>query len=127
MKVISTDERSFGGELDRIKNRRISVPEAVEEVVARILNDVEARGDDALFEYTEKFDGILLNSRTVEISADETEAAFREVSADDLDILTFSAARIEAFHRRQIEASWTYSDDDGIELGQIVRPLECSL
>ena len=124
MKVISTDERSFGGELDRIKHRRISVPEAVEEVVARILNDVEARGDDALFEYTEKFDGILLNSRTVEISADETEAAFREVSADDLDILTFSAARIEAFHRRQIEASWTYSDDDGIELGQIVRPLE---
>ncbi|MBN2538973.1 MAG: histidinol dehydrogenase [Deltaproteobacteria bacterium] len=124
MRVISTDEHSFAGELDRIKNRRISVPGAVEEVVARILNDVETRGDDALFEYTEKYDGILLDADTVEISADETEAAFREVSADDLDILKFSASRIEAFHRRQIESSWSYTDDEGIELGQIVRPLE---
>ncbi|MBW2596860.1 MAG: histidinol dehydrogenase [Deltaproteobacteria bacterium] len=124
MRIISTDESSFAGELDRIKNRRSSVPEAVEEVVAGILDDVEARGDDALFEYTEKFDGILLSARTVEISPDEIESAFREVSADDVNILKFSAARIEDFHRRQIEESWSYSDDEGVKLGQILRPLE---
>ncbi len=124
MKVISTDESSFAGELDRIKNRRNSVPQAVEDVVSKILDDVVARGDDALFEYTEKFDGILLNPRTAEVSPDEIEAAFREVNADDVDILKFSAARIEKFHRRQIEESWSYSDDEGIELGQILRPLE---
>jgi len=124
VKVISTDESSFAGELDRIKNRRNSVPQAVEDVVSKILDDVVARGDDALFEYTEKFDGILLNPRTVEVSPDEIETAFREVNADDVDILKFSAARIEDFHRRQIEESWSYSDDEGIELGQILRPLE---
>jgi len=124
VKVIRTDEHSFAVELDRIKNRRMSVPDAVEKAVSEILDGVATRGDDALFEYTEKFDGILLNEGTVEISPDEIEAAFREVDPDDLDVLTFSAARIEAFHRRQIEASWSYTDDEGIELGQIVRPLE---
>ena len=124
MKVISTDEISFAGELDRIKNRRSSVPGDVEDVVAGILNDVENRGDDALFEYTKKFDDILLNTSTIEVSPDEIESAFREVRAEDVDILRFSAARIEDFHKRQIEVSWSYSDDEGVELGQVLRPLE---
>jgi len=126
MKVISTDEISFAGELDRIKNRRSSVPGDVEDVVAGILNDVENRGDDALFEYTKKFDDILLNTSTIEVSPDEIESAFREVRAEDVDILRFSAARIEDFHKRQIEESWSYSDDEGVELGQVLRPLNVS-
>ncbi len=124
MKVINTNESSFAVELDRIRNRRNTVPETVEDIVSKILDDVETRGDEALFEYTERFDGILLNAHTVEISPDETESAFREVSADDMDILRFSAARIEEFHKRQIEESWSYSDNEGVELGQILRPLE---
>jgi histidinol dehydrogenase len=100
------------------------VPAAVQDVVSGILDDVEVRGDDALFEYTEKFDGILLNEDTVEVSPDEIESAFRKVNADDIDILRFSAARIEEFHRRQIEKSWSYLDDEGVELGQLLRPLE---
>jgi len=124
MKVISTDEISFAGELDRIKNRRSYVPGDVEDVVAGILNDVENRGDDALFEYTKKFDDILLNTSTIEVSPDEIESAFREVRAEDVDILRFSAARIEDFHKRQIEESWSYSDNEGVELGQVLRPLE---
>lgn len=124
MKVINTNEISFEAELDRIRNRRNSVPEAVEDIVSKIVSDVEVRGDDALFEYTERFDGILLNARTIEVSTDEIESAFREVNADDMDILRFSASRIEEFHRRQIEESWSYSDDEGVELGQVLRPLE---
>ena len=124
MKVINTNEISFEAELDRIRNRRNSVPEAVENIVSKIVSDVEVRGDDALFEYTERFDGILLNEDTVEVSPDEIASAFRKVNADDIDILRFSAARIEKFHRRQIEESWSYLDDEGVELGQLLRPLE---
>ncbi|MEA1971073.1 MAG: histidinol dehydrogenase [Thermodesulfobacteriota bacterium] len=124
MKVIGTNESSFAVELDRIRNRRNTVPKAVEDIVSKILDDVEARGDDALFEYTERFDGILLNAHTVEISPDEIESAFREVNVNDMNILRFSAARIEKFHRRQIEESWSYSDDEGVKLGQVLRPLE---
>ena len=124
MKIINTNESSFAAELDRIKNRRNSVPGAVEDVVSKILDDVEARGDDALFEYTEKFDGILLNAHTIEVSPDEIDSAFGEVSTANMDILKFSAARIEKFHRKQLEESWSYSDDEGVKLGQVLRPLE---
>ncbi|MEA2014125.1 MAG: histidinol dehydrogenase, partial [Thermodesulfobacteriota bacterium] len=125
MKIIGTDEASFAEELDRIKNRRNSVPQAVEDVVSRILMDVEARGDEALFEYTQQFDGILLNTSTIKVSPYEIESAFRKISSDDMDILRFSAARIESFHKKQIEKSWSYSDDEGVKLGQVLRPLEC--
>ncbi len=123
MRVISTQESSFAGELDRIFDRRNRVPKDVEDVVAGILDDVETRGDDALFEYTEKFDGMLLDARTVEVSPDEIEAAFSAVDPGDVEILKLSAARIGAFHERQRAESWSYDDDEGIELGQVIRPL----
>jgi len=122
--VLNTQERSFAEELERIKNRRHSVPASVQNVVSEILDNVETRGDEALFEYTERFDGIHLDIHTVEVSPDEMEAALDRVNDDDLDILRFSAERIEAFHRKQIEQSWSYTDDDATTLGQIVRPLE---
>ncbi|MBW2674507.1 MAG: histidinol dehydrogenase, partial [Deltaproteobacteria bacterium] len=97
MRVISTQESSFAEDLDRIINRKNRVPKDVEDVVAGILDDIETRGDDALFEYTGQFDGISLTPRTVEVSPDEIEAAFGMISPDDVEILKFSAARIEAF------------------------------
>ena len=123
MRVISTQESSFAEELGRIIDRRNRVPKDVEDVVAGILDDVETRGDDALFEYTEKFDGMLLDARTVEVSPDEIEAAFSAVDPGDVEILKLSAARIGAFHERQRAESWSYADDEGIELGQVIRPL----
>jgi len=123
VRVISTQESSFAKDLDRIINRKNRVPKDVEGVVAGILDGIETRGDDALFEYTGQFDGISLTPRTVEVSPGEIEAAFGMISPDDVEILKFSAARIEAFHERQCEESWSYSDDEGIELGQIIRPL----
>ena len=123
MKVISTQEDSFDEELCSIIDRRNRVPQDVEDTVAAIVADVEARGDDALFEYTGQFDGISLTPRTVEVSAGEIEAAFSAVDPADVDILRFSVARIGTFHERQRVESWSYSDDEGIELGQVIRPL----
>ncbi|MDD5723550.1 MAG: histidinol dehydrogenase [Syntrophales bacterium] len=123
MRVISTQERSFAEELARIINRRNRVPKDVEDVVAGILDDVETRGDTALFEYTEMFDGMLLTPRTVEVSPNEIEAAFGEIDPGDVEILKLSAERIKDFHERQRAESWFYADDEGIELGQIIRPI----
>ncbi len=113
----------FAGELDRIVHRKNRTPREVVDVVARIVDDVEKRGDDALFTYTQQLDGVLLNERTVEISPDEVEAALKTVAPDDIDILTLSASRIRAFHERQRTESWSFLDEEGIELGQVIRPL----
>lgn len=124
MRVIKTRDRAFTEDLDRIISRKNRVPRDVEDVVAGILDDVERRGDDALFEYTKRFDDILLTPRTVEVPPDEIEAAFSAVAPGDVEILRLSAARIEAFHERQRAQSWSYTDDEGIELGQVIRPLD---
>jgi len=123
VKVISTQDTSFAEEFSRIMHRKDRIPEGVEDTVAGILDDVRRRGDAALFAYTERFDGISLTARTVEIPSDETEAAFGAVDPDDVALLRCAAARIEAFHERQRAESWSYTDDDGIELGQVLRPL----
>jgi len=124
VRVIKTRDRAFAEDLDRIISRKNRVPRDVEDVVAGILADVERRGDDALFEYTQRFDDVLLTPRTVEISPEEIEAAFGAVAPGDVEILRLSAARIEAFHERQRAQSWSYTDDAGIELGQVIRPLD---
>ena len=123
MKVFNTQDKAFVEELDRIVHRKDRVPEEVENVVVGILDDVEKRGDDALFAYTQKFDGIVLSERTVEVSQDEIEAALKTVPPGDIDILDLSASRIRAFHERQRTESWSFIDDNGVELGQVIRPL----
>ncbi len=123
MKVISSQETTFLEDVGRIINRKDRVPKDVEDVVAKILADVEQRGDEALFEYTEKFDGLLLTPDNIEVTEEEVMAAFDVVDSGDVEIMKLSAERIGAFHERQRVHSWSYTDADGIELGQAIRPL----
>lgn len=123
MRIISTQDKTFVGEFGRIMNRKDRVPKDVEGVVAGILDDVERKGDEALFAYTRQFDGVSLDERTIEVSPDETEAAYKTVEPDDIEILTLAATRIADFHERQRSESWSYTDGDGVELGQVIRPL----
>lgn len=124
MRVISTQDKQFAEELGRIIHRKDRIPQDVEDVVAGIVAAVQRKGDEALFAYTEQFDGILLSKETVRVSPDEIESAGRAVDPDDVELLRLAAARIRAFHERQRVESWSYTDDDGVELGQVIRPLD---
>lgn len=90
------------------------------EVVDRILADVRRDGDAALRHYTEAIDGARLDALLV--GADEIEAGVAQVAPETLAALRVAAARIEAFHRRQLRQSWVNFDEYGT-LGQIIRPL----
>ena len=92
-----------------------------EQVVTRILNDVRAEGDAALRRYTAAIDRVELDE--IEVTDAEFEAALASVPQDVQEALSFSAARIHAFHKRQHIDSWMHFDEQGA-LGQIVRPLE---
>jgi histidinol dehydrogenase len=123
VKLISTVELSFNAELKRIQDRDMFIDEAITQVVREIVENVAAGGDRALFEYTEKFDGVLLDSKTVKVTAGDVEEAITRVDDADLEILKLAAQRIEAFHKKQKMSSWIDSDEEGIELGQLIRPL----
>jgi len=123
-KIIHTQEKTFEERFLQIKKRGKAFDEELWTTVRRIVDEVATRGDEALFAYTQQFDGLSLNAGTVEASPLEIEAALSLVPADDRRVLKLAADRIESFHRKQAVPSWLASDEEGIELGQRVLPLE---
>ncbi len=97
----------------------------IDRVARAIVDDVRRRGDVALLEYTNRFDRV--NASTVadlEIGAAEMHAAFDSLGDEQRAALETAARRIRAFHQRQLATSWSYTEDDGTELGQRVGPLQ---
>ena len=94
----------------------------VTDTVAEIIRNVRERGDEALREYTEKFDHARPASLTV--TPEETEEALRSVEPDFLRILEEAAANIRKFHSRQVRNSFIINDEDGIVMGQKVIPVD---
>ena len=93
---------------------------APEEAVARILADVRLRGDESLFDWTARIDGVRLDR--LEVPVETWGAAYEGLPADLAEALLLSAERIRAFHACQPIASWTVADEGGT-LGQRVTPL----
>lgn len=124
MKIIHTEDPAFAETFLRIRQRGKVFDEEIWAIVGGIVADVVRNGDEALFAYTKKFDGISLNSRTIEASEAEIEAALGKVSAENWHVLQLAAERIEHFHRQQAVPSWSAAEEGGIELGQRVLPLE---
>lgn len=123
IKVIRTGEKTFDETFLRIKQRGKIFDKDVWAIVQDIVEDVAKRGNEALFAYTAKFDGVIIDERTVEVSAEEIEASLAMIAEDDLRVLKLAAKRIDKFHRQQNITGWLTSDEEGIELGQRVLPL----
>ena len=93
----------------------------VEDVVADIIANVRARGDEALFEYCRKFDKADLS--TLEVSEAEIDEAF-DIVGDFRRVLERAAANITKFHEKQLRNSFIINDEDGIVMGQKVIPMD---
>jgi histidinol dehydrogenase len=97
----------------------------VEAAVADILADVKRRGDAAVLDYTRRFDRLESASmRSLEVSPERLQGALERLPTTQRDALEHAAERIRAFHRRQLQDSWSYREADGTELGQRVTPLD---
>ena len=94
----------------------------VTDIVADILRNVRERGDQALREYTEKFDHAKPESLTV--TPEEMQEALGSVDPDFLRILERAAANIRKFHRQQVRNSFIINDENGILMGQKVIPVD---
>lgn len=90
--------------------------------VREIIENVRRRGDEAVLEYTLRFDGALLTPETMLVSEAEFEAAYAAVSADLTETLRNSAANIRSFHEKQLQKTWL-SIEDGKTVGQLISPL----
>jgi len=101
---------------------------AIEQRVADILADVQKRGDAAVLDYTQRFDGLqAADVKALEITQAELQAALDSLPAAQREALQAAAARVRKYHEAQKKASgesWSYRDEDGTLLGQKVTPLD---
>ncbi len=128
IRQLDTRASNFEAEFQRVLHWSAETDHAIEERVAAILADVQQRGDAAVLEYTQRFDG--LTAKTVadlEIPRSELQAALDAITPAQRGALQAAADRVRDYHQRQLEAcgrSWSYRDADGTLLGQKVTPLD---
>ncbi|MDB4196893.1 histidinol dehydrogenase [Ascidiaceihabitans sp.] len=98
----------------------------VDAIVAGIIADVRARGDEAVLELTEKFDRIKLTPDTMRVTADEVEEAASQVAPDVRAALELAATRITAYHSRQMPQDAEWTDEAGATLGWRWTPVSAA-
>ncbi|PKM83318.1 MAG: histidinol dehydrogenase [Firmicutes bacterium HGW-Firmicutes-14] len=116
--------QSNDSSVDKIINKQYSDQVLYEERVSEILRKVKENGDEALLEYTARFDKAELTPETLAVSGDEIEAAYREVDSDFIRAVQKARDNIAAFHSKQLQNSWFETGEDGTVLGQLLRPVE---
>lgn len=110
-------------ELEDLLDRETEI-EKVKPIVSTILQDVKAKGDSALIEYTRQFDDVSLSA--IEVRNDAVSAAFEQIDSEILWHLETAAENIRSFHESQLEPNlWLREVSDGITLGQKRTPLDC--
>ena len=118
-------DAGFLAQLDRLTAWEPSQDEAIERSVAAILADVRRRGDEALLEYTSRFDRLdAPGPHALEIGAGELQAALDGLDPSMREALETAAARIRDYHCHQVAQSWSFTEADGTRLGQSIRPLD---
>jgi len=125
-KITRLDSRQpdFIAKLDAMLSRETDTGADVQSLVADILADVKTRGDAAVCDYTSKFDGWACTAESMVITPARMEEAWRAVSDEDRASLELAVERIRAYHEKQKQADWQYTDEAGLTLGQRITPLD---
>jgi histidinol dehydrogenase len=122
---LSTQQADFDARLSTLLAFEEAADEKLEATVAAILADVKKRGDEAVLEYTRKFDRLpLADAAAMELPKSELQAAFDGLPVEQRTALEQAAQRVTSYHQKQVQASWSYQDEDGTLLGQQVTPLD---
>ena len=124
MLFLDINDTDFDTRFAAILTRGEETSLQVIEVVQGIIQDIRKSGDDALLEYTNRFDRLgLADAAGLEITTAEIEAAVAAVPADDLAALQLAVERVARFHEKQKQQTWLSTEESDILLGQKVTPL----
>jgi histidinol dehydrogenase len=122
---LSTSDGDFAERLQALLAFEVTQDDSVESVVTEILRAVRSRGDQAVLEYTDRFDGFRVESMdALELQPDVLRHALHHLPAAQRDALEAAAARVRVYHERQKASSWSYTEPDGTTLGQKVTALD---
>ena len=124
MRILELNDNTEKDILDNLLKRSPNSYGEYEGRVAAIVDDIKTRKDEAVFEYTKKFDGYDLNPGNIRVTDEEIAAAYEEIDSGLLEIIRKALVNIRAYHEKQKRNSWFDSSADGTILGQKITPLE---
>ncbi len=114
---LDTSSRDFAGEFGALIAAKRETAARVDESVSGIIGAVRRDGDTAVLDFTREFDGLDLKPSEMRVGGQEFVAAEQSVPAEQREALAAAAARITAYHRRQMPAGDQYTDETGVQLG----------
>ncbi|MBQ3407303.1 MAG: histidinol dehydrogenase [Lachnospiraceae bacterium] len=123
MQIFELSEEVFGSILTNMLKRSPDSYPKEEAIVSDIIKDVRERGDEAVFEYTRKFDKADISAENFVVTPEEEAEAYEKVDKELIEIIRRAIARIRAFHEHEKQESW-FTTEKGMVLGQRVTPLQ---
>lgn len=124
MNIVKLDAVTKKDILENLLKRSPNQYEQYANTVNEIIENVRVRKDEALFEYTERFDKARLNEDTIKVTKEEIEEAYTLIDPEIVEVIKKAAKNIEIYHAKQKQYSWFDSESSGIILGQKITPLQ---
>lgn len=123
MRIVTLNEGAMKHLLEDMLKRDPNNYESYTETVQSIVDQVKAKGDEALFAFTKEFDKAEVSAETVRVGEEEIEEAYCQVKPELLAVMKRSLENIRSYHEKQKRNSWFDARTDGTILGQKVTPL----
>lgn len=123
MRIVTLNEGAMKNLLEEMLKRDPNNYESYTETVQSIVDQVKAKGDEALFAFTKEFDKAEVSAETVRVGEEEIEEAYCQVKPELLEVMKRSLENIRSYHEKQKRNSWFDARPDGTILGQKVTPL----
>ncbi|MDP6163641.1 MAG: histidinol dehydrogenase [Candidatus Thioglobus sp.] len=122
---LSSEDPNFDALLNSLTSWDNSSNQEINDSVKKIIDDVIQNGDKSVLDYTQKFDSVDATSiADLVISKERLKESFDNLDEEQKKALSTAADRIKSYHQKQIQESWSYTEDDGTVLGQKVIPIE---
>lgn len=126
MRIVELTAQTKNNLLEKLLKRSPNSYGQYEQTVNEIIRQVRERRDEAIFEFTRKFDKCNINRETIRVTDEEIKEAYAQTDPAFVEVMKKSAANITAFHEKQMHNSWILPKDDGTILGQKIAPIEIS-
>lgn len=123
MRIVELTEETRKNLLENLLKRSPSQYGSYEEKVAGIIEAVKEKKDEAVLEYTARFDGCQLTAETMQVSRQEIEEAYQAADAEFIRVMERARDNIRRFHEKQLHNSWFDAKEDGTILGQKITPI----
>ena len=124
MRIVKVNEDSIENILSDLLKRSPNHYDGYQETVDEIIANVKADGDQAVFDYTKRFDGAEITKENILVTEEEIKEAYEQVDDQLIEVIRKAIKNIREFHEKQVQNSWFETREDGVMLGQKVMPME---